>query len=192
MVTALLFIHEKMEQMEEIQDSVTEQNCFDKLVEYFQVCREVGKKESLILNADWSSIMGEIMPLFLLNLPYCMLEACDSHVREDCIDDVFLGCEVESQKYIQSFMDETESEPMIFTYRDIPSKESITIYDNGINRTLAYIENEENPEVIDRMRDLVCNQFFRDQRETLEDIRGDEEEIYYEMIETFNNNTMVN
>ena len=121
-----------------------------------------------------------------------MLEACDSHVREDCIDDVFLGCEVESQKYIQSFMDETESEPMIFTYRDIPSKESITIYDNGINRTLAYIENEENPEVIDRMRDLVCNQFFRDQRETLEDIRGDEEEIYYEMIETFNSNTMVN
>ena len=51
MVTALLFIHEKMEQMEEIQDSVTEQNCFDKLVEYFQVCREVGRKESLILNA---------------------------------------------------------------------------------------------------------------------------------------------
>ena len=192
MVTALLFIHEKMEQMEEIQDSVTEQNCFDKLVEYFQVCREVGRKESLILNANWSNIMGEIMPLFLLNLPYCMLEACDCNVKENCIDDVFLGCEVESQKDIQTFMDETESEPMIFTYRDIPSKESITIYDNGINRTLAYIENEENPEIIDRMKDLVCNQFFRDQRETLEDIRGDEEEIYYEMIETFNSNAMVN
>ena len=192
MVTALLFIHEKMEQMEEIQDSVTEQNCFDKLVEYFQVCREVGRKESLILNANWSNIMGEIMPLFLLNLPYCMLEACDSHIREDCIDDVFLGCEVESQKYIQTFMDETESEPMIFTDRDIPSKESITIYDHGINRTLAYIENEEKPDVINRMKDLVCNQFFRDQRETLEDIHGDEEAIYCEMIETFNSNTMVN
>ncbi len=192
MVTALLFLHEKMRQMEEIQNSVTRQNCFDKLVEYFKVCREIGKKEALVLNANWNSVMRNIMPLFLLNLPYCMLEDCDSHVKEDCIDEVFLGCKAESQEYIQSFMDETGHKSMIFTYRDIPSKESITIYDDGINRTLAYIENEENPRVVCRMKDLVCNYFFRNQREVLEDIYGDEEALYYEMIKTFNNNTMVN
>lgn len=194
MITALLFIHEKIRQMEEIQDVVTKQNCFDKLVEYFQVCHEIRKRETIILNAKWNSIMQDIIPLFLSNLPYCMLEDCDCHVEEDCIDDLFLGCKVESQEYIQCFIDEAGCEPIIFTYRDIPSKESITIYDSGINRTLAYIEDEEKPDVIDRMKGLVCDRFFRNQKKILEDIHGDEDVFYCEMIKTFNNNnnTMVN
>lgn len=192
MVTALLFIHDKIRQMEEIQDSVTKQNCFDKLVEYFQVCREIGKNEALIINTNWSSLMGDIMPLFLLNLPYCMLEEDDSQVEKNCIDDIFLGCKAESQKYMQCFIDEAGREPMIFTYCDVPSKESITIYDDGINRTLAYIENKENPEVIERMKGLVCNRFFNNQREVLEDMFEDEDVIYREMARIFSDNTMAN
>lgn len=172
------FFQEEIEKLEEIQSSVNEENCFSKLVEYFQICREIGKRQSAIIDASYS--LRKVVSLFLLNLPYCMLEECDLKVEEMCVDDKFLGCLVNNQKYTQSFMEGTSDYvPMIFTYGDVPSKESITVYDEGINRTLAYIENEEkDSQIIDRIKDLVCNHFFQGQKETLQDFLNDQMAFY--------------
>ena len=176
------FFQEKVEELEKIQRSVNENNCFSKLVEYFQVCHEVSRRERAIINANFGGL-EQVISLFLLNLPYCQLEYGDLNVIEQCKDDKFLGCCAEDQKYAQSFVGESvDYRPMIFTFRDCPSKESITIYDNGINRTIAYIENnEKDPRVIMRLKELVYHHFFGCQKETLQDYFVDRA-IFYMMV----------
>ena len=121
------FFQEKVEELEKIQHSVNEDNCFSKLVEYFQVCHEVSKREMAIINANFGGL-EQAISLFLLNLPYCQLEDYDLNVLELCKDDKFLGCRIEDQKYTQSFMEDFEDyKPMIFTFGEYPTKESIYI-----------------------------------------------------------------
>jgi len=176
------FFQEKINELQTIQSSVNEENCLSKLVEYFQVCREISRRETAIIHANLGGLEN-VISLFLLNLPYCQLEDYELEVLELCKDDKFLGCCIRDQKYTQSFMENLEnSEPIIFTFRDNPTKESITVYDRGINRTLAYIEKKErNPIVIRRIKELVCHHFFKCQKETLQDYYTDRA-LFYMMI----------
>ena len=176
------FFQRKVEELRLIQCSVNENNCFSKLVEYFQVCHEVAKRETAIINANLGGL-EQAISLFLLNLPYCQLDDCDLNVSWQCEDDEFLGCRIEDQKYTQSFMESSDDyEPMIFTFRENPTKESITIYYDGINRTLDYIEKKEkNPIVIKRIKELVCYHFFKCQKDTLQDYYTDQA-LFYMMV----------
>lgn len=176
------FFQEKLEELQRIQNSVTEENCFSKLVEYFRVCHEISRREKFIINTNLGGL-EQAISLFLLNLPYCELDDYDRNVSELCADDAFLGCRIEEQEYTQSFVEnQNEYQPMIFTYRDNPTKESITVYYEGVNRTLAYIENEEkNIAIVKKLKELVCYHFFECQRETLRDYFMDRA-LFYMMI----------
>ena len=169
----------KLDELSKILNSADEKNCFAKLVEYFQVCREISKRESAIIGANFGELQAAIS-LLLANLPYCQLEVDDLKVSNQCEDDEFLGCRVEDQKYIQSFMESScEYKPMIFTYRDNPTKDSITVYYEGINRTLAYIDDKEsNQIVVKTIKEMICNRFFGYQKEVIQDSLTDISSFY--------------
>lgn len=173
------YLQEKLERLRRILNSVDKKNCFTKLVEYFQICREISKRESAIISENFGELRTAIF-LLLANLPYCQLEEDDLKVSEQCEDDEFLGCCVEDQKYIQSFMESScQYKPMIFTYRDNPTKDSITIYYEGINRTLAYIDDKESNQIIVKtIKEMICNRFFGYQKEILQDSLTDISSFY--------------
>ena len=163
------FFNERLNCLEEISKALTRENCFDKLVEYFQVCQEISRKESQIISDEGDT--GR-KASFLCDLPYCMTNSIYSHyfrVFERYDEEDFFGCKMKNQTYGQIFVDLADDESswieIVFTYDVNPSKETITLAYAGIHKTLSYLEKEEKDKsFVEKMKDLVFS-FFHEQRE---------------------------
>ena len=170
------FLHKSLRQLKEIQDSVNGENCFEKLAEYFKICQDISKRKKSILNIQ-NGILQELLPAFLDILPFCSADSAQNvHIDPSGRSDkeMFLGCDGTKQVYEYYFEDEYENLYIhtIFTFNDEPSMDTITVLYESTHRTLSYLENEEEDDVINAIMLFVID-FFRDQRVELEDLIWD-------------------
>lgn len=169
----LRFLQKKLEELRNIQGSVNGENCFEKLAEYFKVCKDISRRKHSILNIQ-NEIIHALMPAFLDILPFCSADSANGRINPNMRSDKekFLGCEEEKQVYEYYFEYEYGDVYIhtIFTFNDEPSMDTITVLHEYTHRTLSYLRNEEkDQDVIDTMM-LFVYCFFRDQLIELEDL----------------------